>query len=93
MIFPTSKPTNVGKQAPLFKDKFQLKSDDRALIESLVELEAHDEPYITQVAIAAVVFNRMKLVDFSGSVPDVIMQLNAAAMENIAVSESAKKCG
>ena len=65
--FPSSG-TAQGSRPPVLK----INRADRRLLAQLVMVEAPDEPYKGQVAVAAVVFNRMKSGRFPETVPDVI---------------------
>jgi N-acetylmuramoyl-L-alanine amidase len=53
------------------------KSSDVNLLARLVTAEAKGEPYKGQVAVAAVVLNRVKSSSFPNSIPDVIYQPGA----------------
>jgi len=53
------------------------KSSDVNLLARLVSAEAKGEPYRGQVAVAAVVLNRVKDPNFPNSIPDVIYQPGA----------------
>lgn len=71
-------------------------SSDLYLLARLVNGEARGEPYTGQVAVAAVVLNRVKSASFPNTVSGVIYQSNAFTSVsdgqiNLAPSESAKK--
>jgi N-acetylmuramoyl-L-alanine amidase len=53
------------------------KSSDINLLARLVSAEAKGEPYRGQIAVAAVVLNRVKSSSFPNSIPDVIYQPGA----------------
>jgi len=54
-----------------------LSSDDMLLLARAVYGEARGEPYVGQVAIAAVIMNRVNHPSFPNSIPDVIFQPGA----------------
>ena len=71
-------------------------SSDLYLLARLVNGEARGEPYTGQVAVAAVVLNRVKIASFPNTVSGVIYHSNAFTSVsdgqiNLAPSESAKK--
>jgi len=71
-------------------------SSDLYLLARLVNGEARGEPYTGQVAVAAVVLNRVKSASFPNTISGVIYQSNAFTSVadgqiNLAPSESAKK--
>ena len=71
-------------------------SSDLYLLARLVNGEARGEPYTGQVAVAAVVLNRVKSASFPNTISGVIYQSNAFTSVsdgqiNLAPSETAKK--
>lgn len=54
-----------------------IRENEILLLASLINGEAHDEPYIGQVAVGAVILNRVKHPDFPNTVYGVIYQDNA----------------
>lgn len=67
----TGESVNVGGIAVGYKNS------DITLLARLVSAEAKGEPYRGQVAVAAVVLNRIKSSSFPNSIPDVIYQSGA----------------
>ncbi len=72
------------------------KNSDVELLARLVQAEAKGEPYKGQVAVAAVVLNRIKSSSFPNSIPDVIYEPRAfspvadGAIRNSATSSAIK---
>jgi hypothetical protein len=62
--------SNLGSAA----DEAAYVDQDTELLAKLITLEAPEEPFEGQVAVAAVVLNRIRSNDFPDSVPDVIYQ-------------------
>lgn len=64
---------------------------DRQLLERFVETEANGEPYIAHVAVASVIFNRLKQPDFPNKISNVVFQLNDISDKEITISDATKK--
>ena len=64
---------DVGKSAS-FMSKFHLSEDDIDLLAHLIHAEARGEPYQGQVAVGAVILNRVKSELFPNTVASVIYQ-------------------
>lgn len=67
----------TGESVTTGGTKVGYKSSDINLLAKLVNGEARGEPYRGQVAVAAVVLNRIKSSSFPNSIPDVVYQQGA----------------
>lgn len=71
-----------------------ISTNDKHFLEKLVQVEARQEPYVGQVAIASVVLNRMKNPNFPNDIADVISELKKSPSvlgAEINVSDTSKK--
>lgn len=75
-------PINIKSSKQNKKEVINITNEDLLLLSKLVTGEARGESYEGQVAVAAVVINRVKDPRFPNSIKDVIYQKNAFSVVN-----------
>jgi len=76
LIIPESIPCAGGdnKVKPVFSGRFSFNRDDIRLLAKLIHAEARGEPLQGQVAVGAVIMNRLVHEGFPGTISDVVFQ-------------------